>query len=65
MWSVERWEVNEAKEAHPVNVDELLRGHAGKGQRKRPRVLRARLPLGRLFWPSVVEVGKVAGAGCT
>ncbi len=26
MWSVERWETNEAKEAHPVNVDERGEG---------------------------------------
>ena len=47
MWSVERWEAREANEAQPVKVDERLRGHKVKGQRKRPWVGRVRLP----GWP--------------
>jgi hypothetical protein len=45
MWSVERWEVREAKEAQLVKVDETFRGHDWKGQRKRPWGLCVHLPV--------------------
>ncbi len=47
-----------------MKVDETFRGHDGKGQRKRPWGLRARLPVWRLRLP-VIEVGGIDSGAAT